>query len=59
MGKPICNMRCLECIHPDCINDRPMSRQLAYYYRNREKISEKKKIEYKEKKKRGRKNESD
>ena len=29
MGKEeICNMDCLHCVHPDCINERPMTRKI-------------------------------
>ena len=43
MGKEeICNMDCLHCVHPDCINERPMTRQARYYWRHRERVLEKK-----------------
>lgn len=51
MGKEeVCNMDCLNCIHPECINENPMSRQLKHYYRNREKILAKQREAYRRKK---------
>jgi len=51
MGKEeVCNMDCLHCIHPECINENPMSRQLKHYYRNREKILAKQREAYRRKK---------
>ena len=39
MGKEeICNMDCLHCVHPDCINERPMTRQARYYWRHRDRL---------------------
>ena len=39
----ICNMDCLHCVHPDCINDETLTRQARYYWRHRERVLEKKK----------------
>ena len=51
MGKEeICNMDCLHCVHPDCINERPMTRQARYYWRHRERVLEKKKEDYQKRK---------
>ena len=51
MGKEeICNMDCLNCIHPECINDKPMSRQDRYYWRHREKILARQREAYRRKK---------
>lgn len=46
----ICNMDCLHCVHPDCINERPMTRQARYYWRHRERVLEKKKEDYQKRK---------
>ena len=46
----ICNMDCLHCVHPDCINERPMTRQARYYRRHRERVLEKKKEDYQKRK---------
>ena len=51
MGKEeICNMDCLHCVHPDRINERPMTRQARYYWRHRERVLEKKKEDYQKRK---------
>ena len=52
MGKEeVCNMDCLNCIHPDCINESiSQSRQVKYYWRNREKVLAYKKEAYRRKK---------
>ena len=51
MGKKgICNMDCFRCVHPDCINERPMTRQARYYWRHRERVLEKKKEDYQKRK---------
>ena len=46
----ICNMDCLHCVHPDCINDETLTRQARYYRRHRERVLEKKKEYYKKRK---------
>lgn len=46
----ICNMDCLHCVHPDCINDETLTRQARYYRRHRERVLEKKKEFYKKEK---------
>lgn len=40
MKKPVCNMDCFACIHPDCINDHMTKREYAaeYYYKHREEV---------------------
>lgn len=43
-------MDCLHCVHPDCINERPMTRQARYYWRHRERVLEKKKEDYQKRK---------
>ena len=51
MGKEeICNMDCLHCVHPDCINERPMTRQNRYYWRNRDRLLAEKREKYRRKK---------
>lgn len=51
MGKEeICDMDCFRCVHPDCINERPMTRQARYYWRHRERVLAKKKEEYQKRK---------
>ena len=51
MGKKeVCNMDCLNCIHAECINETPESRQARYYWRNREKVLAYKKEAYRRKK---------
>ena len=50
MGKEeICNMDCFRCVHPDCINERPMTRQNRYYWRNRDRLLAEKREKYKKK----------
>ena len=46
----ICNMDCLHCVHPDCINDETLTRQARYYRRHRERVLEKKKEDYQKRK---------
>lgn len=46
----VCNMDCLNCIHPECINEKPMSRQDRYYWRHREKILARQREAYRRKK---------
>ena len=48
--KEVCNMDCANCIHPDCINDNPQSRQVRYYWRHREEVLRKKREAYRRKK---------
>ena len=51
MGKEeICNMDCLHCVHPDCINERPMTRQARYYWRHRDRLLAEKREKYRRKK---------
>lgn len=51
MGKEeICNMDCLRCVHPDCINERPMTRQARYYWRHRDRLLAEKREKYKKRK---------
>lgn len=46
----ICNMDCLHCVHPDCINERPMTRQARYYWRHRDRLLAEKREKYRRKK---------
>ena len=46
----ICNMDCLHCVHPDCINERPMTRQARYYRRHRDRLLAEKREKYRRKK---------
>ena len=51
MGKEeICNMDCFRCVHPDCINERPMTRQARYYWRHRDRLLAEKREKYRRKK---------
>lgn len=51
MGKKgICNMDCFRCVHPDCINERPMTRQARYYWRHRDRLLAEKREKYRRKK---------
>ena len=50
MGKKgICNMDCFRCVHPDCINERPMTRQARYYWRHRDRLLAEKREKYRRK----------
>lgn len=42
-------MDCLHCVHPDCINERPMTRQARYYWRHRDRLLAEKREKYRRK----------
>lgn len=46
----ICNMDCLHCVHPDCINDETLTRQARYYWRHRDRLLAEKREKYRRKK---------
>lgn len=46
----ICNMDCLHCVHPDCINDETLTRQARYYRRHRDRLLAEKREKYRRKK---------